>query len=75
MRRTLSREPTDDEAVLLGRLYQLRLARYETDSEAAQKLLAVGESPVNTQLAASQTAALADVALAIFNLSETITRK
>lgn len=75
MRRTLSRMPDLRERGLLGTLYRQRLARYELDPTAAKKLLAVGESPVDAKLDAAQVAAMADVCLAIFNLSETITRK
>jgi len=74
-RRTLSRLPTDSELALLTQLYQQRLTRYEADPDAAARLLAVGDSPADADLSANQTAAMADVALAIFNLSETITRK
>ncbi len=45
------------------------------DPQAAKKLLGVGASPPDPQLNPVHVAAMADVCLAIFNLSETITRK
>jgi hypothetical protein len=56
-------------------LYRQRLAHYQSDPNAADTLLRVGESPADPQLDESQLAAMADVCLAILNLSETITRK
>lgn len=75
LRRTLSRAGTKRELALLDGLYRQRLAHYQSNSQAVEKLLRVGESPTDVQLDRAQIAALADVCLAIFNLSETITRK
>jgi hypothetical protein len=75
MRRTLTREPTEREMGLLSGLARARLAYYKSKPEAAEKLLGVGESPVDVKLDRAQLAALTDVCLAIFNLSETVTRK
>ena len=75
MRLVLSREPYAEEGVLLQKLHADRLATYSKDPHAASKLLAVGESEPDESLDAAQVAALADVALAVFNLSETLTRK
>lgn len=75
MRRTLSREATARELALLHTLARERLAHYQANPKAAEKLLAVGASPIDPKLDRSKIAALADVCLAIFNLSETITRK
>ena len=75
MRHTLSRHATAKEIELLKGLYRSRLARYRSDRAAAKALLAVGESPPDPQLDPTQVAAMADVCLAIFNLSETIMRK
>ncbi len=74
-RRTLSRKPTESEQSLLARLYRQRLQSYRANPTATDKLLAVGESAVNESLDANAVAAMADVALTIFNLSETVTRK
>lgn len=75
MRRTLSRAPTKQELALLSQLYQQRFARYVAEPQEVANLLQVGESPTNPGIDATRLAALADVCLAIFNLSETITRK
>ena len=75
MRLVLSREPYAEEGVLLQQLHADRLAAYQKDPAAAAKLLAVGESKADDSLDAAQVAALADVALAVFNFSETLTRK
>ena len=75
LRRTVSRHPTGRELALLEGLYRQRLAHYDSIPEAIDKLLAVGASPVNSQLDRAEVAAMADVCLTIFNLSETITRK
>ncbi|MFN3165495.1 MAG: PSD1 and planctomycete cytochrome C domain-containing protein [Phycisphaeraceae bacterium] len=75
MRHVLSRPPNDRETRLLVGLYRQRLEAYRSEPAAAQKLLAVGESPVDATLDPNNIAALADVCLAIFNLSETLTRK
>ncbi|MGA0899749.1 MAG: PSD1 and planctomycete cytochrome C domain-containing protein [Luteolibacter sp.] len=75
MRHVLSREPDDEEAALLLGLHAERLATYRKEPQAISKLMAVGESKPDVSLDADQVAALADVALAIFNLSETLTRK
>ncbi|MEO2017111.1 MAG: PSD1 and planctomycete cytochrome C domain-containing protein [Fuerstiella sp.] len=75
LRRVLSRTGTKREVALLDGLYRQRLAHYQSNPPAAEKLLSVGKSPTDAQLDRAQIAALADVCLAIFNLSETITRK
>ena len=75
MRRTLSRDPTAREMDLLSELARARLAHYQANPEAIEKLLAVGESPSDPTLDRAQLAALTDVCITIFNLSETITRK
>ena len=75
MRRTLSRKPTESELTLLHGLARSRLAHYKANPEAAEKLLVVGESPVDANLDRAHLAAMTDVCLAIFNLSETVTRK
>ncbi len=71
----LSRGPYEEEAAILQQLHQDRLDQYQKDPSAAANLLAVGASPVDDTLEAAEVAALADVALAVFNLSETLTRK
>lgn len=75
MKRVLSREPDPNELALLTRLYEERARTYRGDQGAAEKLLTVGASPADPSLKPEKVAALADVALTIFNLSEAVTRK
>jgi hypothetical protein len=75
LRRTLSRSATAHESELLSRLYRERLAGYQADPSAIERTLGVGESPVGEGMDRGHLAALADVCLTIFNLSETVTRK
>ncbi|MDG2125407.1 MAG: DUF1553 domain-containing protein, partial [Verrucomicrobiales bacterium] len=75
IRRVLVREPTERDMELLARLARDRLAHYKANPQAAEKLLEVGESPVEAKLDRTKLAAMTDVCIAIFNLSETITRK
>jgi hypothetical protein len=72
---TLTRTPTDKEQEILTGIYRDRLATYQAEPAAADKLLAIGESPVDPAYDRAQLAALADVCVVIFNLSETLTRK
>ncbi|MGB0326191.1 MAG: PSD1 and planctomycete cytochrome C domain-containing protein [Akkermansiaceae bacterium] len=74
-RRVLSRMPSEKETRLLTGLMEERLARYRSDAKAADKVLTVGESPVDSTLDRAELAALSDVCLTILNLSETLTRK
>ncbi len=75
LRTTLSRTPKPQELTLLNGLHRNRLDRYRADTSAADKLLAIGASPVAPGLDRAELAALTDICLAIFNLSETVTRK
>lgn len=74
-RTILSRPPDKEERQLLWDLHRVRSEHYIKDPDAAARLLAVGESPVDANLDSGQVAALADVCHIILNLSETITRK
>jgi len=75
LRKTLARSAGNEESALLAGLFRDRLAHYQSHPADADKLLAVGESPVDPTCDRARLAALADVCLAIFNLSETVTRK
>lgn len=75
MSRTLSRDPTERELAILSGLARKRLEHYKSDLKAAEKLLGVGESQSDPKVDRAQLAAMTDVCLTIFNLSETITRK
>jgi hypothetical protein len=72
---TLARTATEKEREILSGVYRDRLALYLADPAAVDKLLAIGVSPVDPAVDRTKLAALADVCIVIFNLSETITRK
>ena len=74
-RRVLTRELSNKELGLLTRLYDERARHYLKDEASAKKLLSVGASPADPALKPAKVAAMADVALAIFNTSEALTRK
>ncbi len=73
-RRALSRNPDDREAAVLGRLLELRLAQFRKDEDGAKKLLSVGLAQTPSGADIAELAAWAEVARAILNLNETITR-
>ncbi|MGB6223652.1 PSD1 and planctomycete cytochrome C domain-containing protein [Haloferula sp.] len=75
VRRVLARSASAKEVDLLSGLYKGRLAHYQADPEAAKSLLEVGESGVADGVDVAHLAAMSDVCLAVFNLSETVTRK
>lgn len=75
MRLVLVRSPEAKELALLQEVYQDRLAKYQADPAASQKLLAIGASPVDATLDRIRLAAMTDVCHVILNLSETVTRK
>jgi hypothetical protein len=71
----LSRQADAIELSALSQLHQDRLESYQKDPEAARRFLKVGEHPTQPNSNKAEVAALADVCLAIFNLSESLTRK
>jgi len=72
-RLALARKPNAREIEVLGKLYEMQLAEYRKDKDAALKLLKVGESPYNKKLDPAELAAWTVAASAILNLDETIT--
>ena len=74
-RSTLSRHPTEHELTLLTDLLRDRLDYYQSNPESVEGVLGVGESPAHPGLESTRVAAMADICLAIMNLSEAITRK
>lgn len=74
MREATSRAAQDAEAAVLADLYQQQLKEYAGDKQAAERLLATGLSPREPSIEVAQLAAWSDVARAVLNLSETITR-
>ena len=75
LRFTLARTATETERGILSGVYLDRLAHYLASPGDADKLLAIGASPVDPAVDRTKLAALADVCIVIFNLSETVTRK
>lgn len=73
-RSVLSRRATDAEAAVLQPFYDRQQARYAADPKAADQLLGVGESPVRQGLNKAELAAWTNVATAILNLDEALTR-
>lgn len=69
-----SRWPDAEESAALVALYEKQLVRFEKDSQAAAKLLAVGESSRDQQLAIAELAAWTTVANVLLSLDEVITR-
>ncbi len=70
-----ARKPANTEQqILLARLATLK-QHYTADSEAALKLLSVGESKRDEKLAAPEDAAWTSLALLMLNLDETMTKE
>jgi len=74
MREATSRTPGDAEVAVLADLYQQQFEDYSDDKQAAEQLLAAGLSPREPSIDVVQLAAWTDVARAVLNLNETITR-
>ena len=72
---TLARPPGTQEQRILGGIYQEALARFQKDRDAAHKLLAVGDSPLDKTLDESELAAWSTVAATLLNLDEAISRR
>lgn len=75
VRLVLVRSVEAKELGLLKEVYQERLAHYQADPSAAEKLLAIGTSAIDATLDRIRLAAMTDVCHVILNLSETVTRK
>jgi hypothetical protein len=69
-----ARVPSRTEIAVLKRIHEQQIAVFQKDTEAAQKLLKVGESPENESLNVSELAAWTSVASVVLNLDETITK-
>ena len=74
-RLALARSPSDSEATVLLAGYERQLAFFKGQPEAAAKLLAVGESPVDARCDAGELAAYATVASLVLNLDEVVTKE
>ena len=75
LRLATSRTPKPEEVRVLEQGLKHRLAGYRADNAATGKLLAAGESPLNTKLDATELAAYTTAASVILNLDEVITRQ
>ena len=69
------RSPTAKEVATLERAFTEAEQLFANDTEAAAKLLGVGETPVATTLPAAQLAAATMVASALFNHDEAVMRR
>ena len=69
-----SRLPSDAELSVLLDVYRAALAKFQSDKEAAEKLVSVGESKRSETLDVVPLAAWSIVANMILNLDETITK-
>ncbi len=74
-RSALAREPAPAELQALKARYEKHLQRYQTDRDAAAKLVQTGLSPRPTGLDVAEHAAWTSVCNILLNLDETITRE
>jgi hypothetical protein len=70
-----ARAPKTQELQVLRDLAEKELSVYKRDPDAARKLLAVGESAVDSKLDPGEFAAWMTVSSAILNLDETVTKQ
>ena len=70
----ISRRPEADEVEIARGALQTHLARFESDTEAAAKLVAYGESKADEAIDISELAAYTLVANLILNLDETVSK-
>jgi hypothetical protein len=69
-----ARPPTASELQILRQAYNRQSAKYHNNPDLAEKLLKVGESPVNPNLDKPELAAWSMISSIILNLDETITK-
>ena len=72
--RALSRKPNEQERTILLNLQKSSLSEFQASPQAARALIQTGEAPVAKDIPAPALAAMTNVARAILNLHETITR-
>jgi hypothetical protein len=75
LRLATSRRGSANEVAVLERGMANRLEHYRADRDAAEKLLAAGQSPRDTRLDVAELAAYTTAASVILNLDEVITRQ
>ena len=71
----LSREPNPRVLLILESAFAKYAAKYEADPDSASKLLAVGDSEVNSDLTQSDLAAMTAISNILLNLDETVTKE
>ncbi|MBI4326004.1 MAG: PSD1 domain-containing protein [Chloroflexi bacterium] len=69
-----ARRPNPTERAVLLDTFEKYRAKYQKDPEAAQQIISVGESPVNSKLNKTELAAYTMVANLLLNLDETVTK-
>jgi len=69
-----ARHPSSSEKAVLKEALQKYLTKYKKDVEAAKKLIAVGESPVDEVMNPTELAAYTMVASLLLNLDETLNK-
>jgi hypothetical protein len=74
-RSVLGRKPRTDEAKLLAGLAARQIARYSSDIEAARQLLSVGDAKPRQAVSHAELAAWTNVAAAVMNTDEAITKE
>ena len=72
-RQAMARAPHPDEIAILSRALGQYRSVYSRDPAAAQRLIAVGDAPVDTKLSASETAAWMLVCSTLMNTNEFLT--
>ena len=73
-RSATARFPSKNEKSILKDALNKHLAKYQSDKEAAQKLIAVGEKPADKDVDASELAAYTMVASLLLNMDETLNK-
>ncbi len=73
-RSVTSRQPTAAELAVLTRVIERQRAEFKANPDAAQRLLATGESPADASSDAAELAAWTMVASAILNTDEAVTK-
>lgn len=75
MKLTTCRPPTDEEQQILMEELRGYLTSYQTNSEAAETLISIGESKPNPELDSAELAAYTALARLLLNLDETVTKE
>ena len=71
----VARKPEHAESEVLQRLFQQQFEIFSQNSDAAMKIVSVGESPVPSDFDQTEHAAWTAIASIILNLDETVTRE